>query len=281
VGLAAWQWVLLGLAAVLVGFAKTAIGGAASISVAAFAALLPARQSTGVLLPLLICGDVMAVSIYRRHANWPLLLRLFPWVGVGLCVGTAFVKYVDDTVMRHTIGAILLVIVVLQLTTRRRTATNRTAVPTPASDKAGSVPTAASPGEDVPAVNRTATAVPRTPRRRGLAGAAGILTGFATMVANAAGPIMTVYLFLSGTEMLTFLGTSAWFFFVINLVKLPFSAALGLLAPVSLRLDLLLAPAVVAGGTIGALTVRRLRPRQFERWAMLLAAVSAAFLLVF
>ena len=70
-GLAAWQWVLLGLAALLVGFAKTAIGGAASISVAAFAAVLPARQSTGILLPLLICGDVLAVSIYRRHANWP------------------------------------------------------------------------------------------------------------------------------------------------------------------------------------------------------------------
>lgn len=91
---------------------------------------------------------------------------------------------------------------------------------------------------------------------------------------------MTVYLFLSGTEMLTFLGTSAWFFFVINLVKVPFSAALGLLAPASLRLDLMLAPAVVVGGTVGAFTVRRLRPRQFERWAILLAALSATFLLV-
>ena len=271
VGLAAWQWVLLGLAALLVGFAKTAIGGAASISVVAFAAVLPARQSTGILLPLLICGDVMAVSIYRRHANWPLLLRLFPWVGAGLCVGTAFVKYVDDSVMRHTIGAILLVIVVLQLNTRRRAAANRKAVP----------------DEDAPAEHAATAASPRTPRtpqrpkrRRGLAGTAGVLAGFATMVANAAGPIMTVYLFLSGTEMLAFLGTSAWFFFVINIVKLPFSAALGLLAPASLRLDLMLAPAVVAGGIIGALTVRRLRPHQFELWATLLAAVSAAFLLL-
>jgi uncharacterized membrane protein YfcA len=113
-----------------------------------------------------------------------------------------------------------------------------------------------------------------------LAGGAGVLAGFATMVANAAGPITTVYLLLAGTNVMTFLGTSAWFYFIVNLVKLPFSAALGLLAPASLHLDLLLVPAVVAGGTVGALTVRRLRPRQFELWAMLLAAVSATFLLI-
>lgn len=284
-GLVAWQWVLLGLAAFLVGFAKTTIGGAASISVAAFAAVIPARQSTGTLLPLLICGDIMAVTIYRRHAQWPILVRLLPWVGAGLCVGSVFVKLVDDLVMRRTIGAILLVIVILQLVTRRRQAAARATAGTAA--RAAAAPETAAPAGGTILEPAAGDALepppepPRGPQRRGaLAVATGVLAGFATMVANAAGPIMTVYLLLSGTEMLTFLGTGAWFFLIVNVAKLPFSAALGLLAPASLRVDLLLIPAVVAGGTLGALVIRRIRPSQFELWAMLLAALSAALLLI-
>ena len=96
-------WALLAVAAVLVGFAKTAVGGVAAISVAVFAAVLPARESTGVLLPLLLVGDVVAVRSYREHAHWGTLLRLLPAVVVGVLVGVVFVDRVDDTVMRRTI----------------------------------------------------------------------------------------------------------------------------------------------------------------------------------
>lgn len=85
-----WEFLALAVAAGLVGFSKTAVSGANTISLAVFAAVLPARQSTGVLLPLLIAGDVLAVLTYRRHAHWPTLWRLFPAVAAGVVAGTLF-----------------------------------------------------------------------------------------------------------------------------------------------------------------------------------------------
>src|SRR3954471_11876237 len=119
-GLGAASWALLAVAAVLVGFAKTAVGGVGSLSVAIFAAVLPARESTGVLLPLLLVGDVVAVRSYRAHAHWGTLLRLLPAVVVGVLVGVVFVDRVDDTVMRRTIGVILLGLVLVHVVLRRR-----------------------------------------------------------------------------------------------------------------------------------------------------------------
>lgn len=76
--LSPWGFAALAAAVALVGFSKTAVSGANTVSLAVFAVVLPARASTGVLLPLLIAGDVLAVLTYRRHAHWPTLWRLFP-----------------------------------------------------------------------------------------------------------------------------------------------------------------------------------------------------------
>ncbi|WP_350310344.1 TSUP family transporter, partial [Streptomyces griseus] len=84
-----WQLAVLAAASTLVGFSKTAVSGANTISLAVFAAVLPARESTGVLLPILIAGDLLAVRVYRRHAHWPTLLRLFPAVAVGVAAGNS------------------------------------------------------------------------------------------------------------------------------------------------------------------------------------------------
>ena len=80
-----------------------------------FAAVLPARESTGAILPLLLCGDVIAVAWYRRHADWGTLWRLLPGVLPGLLLGAWFLAVVDDVVMRRTIAVILLVMCTLQL----------------------------------------------------------------------------------------------------------------------------------------------------------------------
>ncbi|WP_306336352.1 sulfite exporter TauE/SafE family protein [Streptomyces sp. KL118A] len=90
------QFAALAVAALLVGFSKTAVSGANTISLAVFAAVLPARASTGVLLPILIAGDVLAVLTYRRHAHWPTLWRLFPAVAGGVVAGTVFLMWADD-----------------------------------------------------------------------------------------------------------------------------------------------------------------------------------------
>jgi uncharacterized membrane protein YfcA len=241
-----WIFLALLVAAVSVGFAKTAIGGFGAIAVAIFASVLPARESTGALLPLLLVGDLMAVAAYRAHADWRILLRLLPSVLVGVLLGTLFVARVDDDVMRRTIGAVLIVLVGLHVWTRRR--------PTP-------------------------IAVPTPLRRHALAALFGLLAGFTTMVANAGGSVMSLYLLTTGLTMLGFLGTGAMFFFVVNAAKVPFSVGLGLITWSSLRLDALLAPAVLLGAWLGRRTIHRIDEALFERLVLVFTVVSALNLL--
>jgi uncharacterized protein len=234
------DWAVLGLAALLVGFAKTSIGGIGAISVALFATVLPARESSGALLPLLILGDVLAIGAYRRHVDWPALLRLFPSVAVGVLAGVGFVAVVDDTAMKRTIGAMLLAILAVHVWQRR----------------SGKAPTG-----------------------RGWAPLYGLLAGFTTMVANAGGAVMALYLLSSGYSKLRFLGTAAWFFFIVNLFKVPFSAGLGLIDTDSLGLNAVLAVAVVAGAVVGRATIKRVDQRRFEQLILFFTVVASVNLL--
>jgi uncharacterized protein len=262
--------VLLVVAAVLVGFAKTAIGGVASISVAIFAATMPARESTGVLLPLLILGDVFAVWSYRKHAHWRTLLRLMPTVVVGILLGAVFVATVDDTVMRRTIGVVLLLLLAVNLWTRSRQAQEQAAdlVTAPAA----TLPAATTSSAD--AADAASAAGSRRSRHTAAA-FYGSLTGFTTMVANAGGPVMSLYMLSMRMPMLAFLGTGAWLFALFNLVKVPFSVGLGLLDRQALGVDLVLAPGVVVGAAVGRWAIRRIDQVLFERIVLVVTVLSA------
>lgn len=246
------SWLLLSLAALLVGFAKTAVGGVGAISVAVIAAVLPARESTGALLPLLLVGDLLAVRAYRVHANWGTLLRLLPAVVVGVLVGVVFVDRVDDTVMRRTIGAILLLLVAVHLVQRWRGDASQ-----PAQGQEQGL------GE----------------RHQLATGGYGALAGFTTMVANAGGAVMSLYLLSARLSMLGFLGTTAWFFFMVNLFKLPFSFGLGLVSDMSLTRDAVLVPAVLAGAYVGRLVIGRIDQARFTSLVLLFTVVSSVPLL--
>ncbi|MFB6590583.1 TSUP family transporter [Streptomyces diastaticus] len=261
---------LLAAAALLVGFSKTSVSGANTISLAVFAAVLPAKESTGVLLPLLIVGDVCAVLVYRRHAHWPTLWRLFPAVAAGVLAGTAFLAVADDGAVRTSIGAILLVMSALTYWRRRQAARPR-AAPAPAApepeapEAAGVVAGSAAPGTgEAPGTGRGARLKART---------YGVLGGFTTMVANAGGPVMSLYLLSAGFRKLGFLGTSAWFFLIVNTSKVPFSVGLGLIDGPSLLLDAVLVLLVVPGALLGRALAHRINQVLFER--LVLAATVA------
>ncbi|MEV0318227.1 sulfite exporter TauE/SafE family protein [Streptomyces sp. NPDC050658] len=227
-----WEFAALAAAAVLVGFSKTAVSGANTVSLAVFAAVLPARESTGVLLPILIAGDVLAVLTYRRHAHWPTLWRLFPAVAAGVVVGTVFLMWADDAVVRTSIGAILLLMAAVTWWRRRAT---------------------------------TEAAEESVRGSRLKAPSYGVLGGFTTMVANAGGPVMSMYLLSAGFRKLSFLGTSAWFFLIVNTSKVPFSVGLGLIDARSLLLDAALVLFVVPGAYLGKAVVHRINQRLFEQ----------------
>jgi uncharacterized membrane protein YfcA len=104
--------------------------------------------------------------------------------------------------------------------------------------------------------------------------AAGWATGVTTMLANAAGAIAAFYFLARRMDKLTFVSTAAWFFLIVNLAKVPFSAQLGLITPSSLRFDALLLPVVVAGALAGRMLLRRVPQRLFE-WITIALAVAA------
>ncbi|MGP4089621.1 sulfite exporter TauE/SafE family protein [Streptomyces sp. KR55] len=246
-----WEFAALAFAALLVGFSKTAVSGANTVSLAVFAAVLPARASTGVLLPVLIAGDVLAVLTYRRHAHWPTLWRLFPAVAAGVVVGTLFLVWADDEIVRTSIGAILLMMAGVTVW-RRRTARAAEEEPGSVTSRAGRIK----------------------------ARSYGVLGGFTTMVANAGGPVMSMYLLSAGFRKLGFLGTSAFFFLIVNVSKVPFSAGLGLIDGRSLLLDSALVVFVVPGALIGRWAVNRINQRLFEQLVIAATVVGGVQLLL-
>lgn len=254
--LPALAWVLLAVGALVVGFSKSALPGSTTFAVGLFALVLPPKESTAALLLLLIVGDAMALWMYRREPDVRTLVRLIPSVLVGLLIGVAFLALADAEAVRAGIGAILLLLIAITLWRRRR----------------GRGATAGAGAGADPA--REAT--PGTLARIGY----GSLGGFTTMVANAGGPPMSLYFYAMRMPVLTFLGTSAWFFAAVNLIKLPFSIGLGLVTLPYVLMDLLLVPLVVAGALMGRKVARQVPQKVFEKAVLVLTVVSALGLIV-
>jgi len=234
-------WVALAVGAVCAGFSKTGISGAGLITVGLFASVLPARQSTGTVLLLFLVGDVFALLSYRSHAHWPTLRRLALPVAVGIAVGVLFLTRIGDGGLRRTIGAVLLALVAIHLWVRSRSADD----------------------EGLRHLPRPVTV------------AAGATSGFTSMIANAGGAVMSIYLLGVRLEMLAFLGTTTWLFFLINVTKLPFSIGLGLLTGEGALVALVVAPFVVVGAWLGRELIRRIQQSTFE-WLVLGSTVLAA-----
>lgn len=237
-------WIPGIVAAVCVGFAKTGFGGLGIVAVLLFAQIFPAKESTGALLPLMICGDILGVYFYRRHANWPDLAKLLPATLVGIVCGWWIMPKIPDATFASFLGWFILGLMALTALQRRF------------------------PGLLMAVVHHPV-----------LGWLAGWSTGVATMLANAAGAITAFYFLARQMDKMTFVGTAAWFYLVVNLSKVPFSAQLGLINRHSLVFDLVLFPAVLLGGLAGRLLLRRVPQRLFE-WITIALAVAAALRLI-
>ncbi len=247
--LAWWAWLIAILASLLIGISKTGVAGIGVFAVALFTLIFPARASTGIVLPILIVGDTVAVLTYRRNAIWSYLWRLLPWTALGVIVGYFALGVLDAQQVGRLIGIILLVITALQYWRMR---------------SARSVEQA---GEAL-AHNVWLTAL------------VGMLAGFFTMVSNASGPIMIIYLLAMGLPKIEFMGTSAWFYFLLNLSKTPFSSSLGLITPQSLVFDTMMAPFAIIGGLAGYQILLRINQKLFEQLALLFTAIAALRLII-
>jgi uncharacterized protein len=228
----------IGLAAFLVGFTKTSVGGVGILAVLLMALAIEGKASPGVLLPMLIVADIMAVLYYRRSCQWHILLRLLPHVALGLGLGYLILRLAPDINFERIIGATILVMLGLDL-----------------------------------ALSDGARRHIRGPLMTGLTGAMG---GAASMVANAAGPVFGIYLLQMGLNKAQFVGTRSWFFLVINLAKLPLAASLGLVTPQTLTLNLIYLPVILIGAVLGYIFLGYINLRLFKiliRLAVLAAAI--------
>jgi uncharacterized protein len=234
------KWAVLGFASFLVGLTKSGVPGLGVLISPLFADAIPARASTGALLPLLILGDIFAVAYYRRHAIWKYIVKLFPFAGAGVVLGYFAMGKITDSLFRPIIGGITLFML------------------------AASVWRNATRGKDAP-----------IPTQWWFAAVIGLLAGFTTMIANAAGTVMLIYFLSMKMPKTEFIGTSAWYFLLMNLFKVPFSLSLGFINADSLLLNLKLAPLVLAGALVGLLVAKRIPEKAFGIVVQVLALVSA------
>ncbi|MCX6359263.1 MAG: sulfite exporter TauE/SafE family protein [Armatimonadetes bacterium] len=249
------QWLLGSVAALLIGFSKTGMPGAGILVVPLLAHAFGARQSVGVMLPMLIFADVFAVVWYRRHAQWDKLIRLAPWVVLGMALGALALKVLGEmpngkTEMGRLVGGLVLAMLAVHVGRKRW-------------------------GDRL------------APHSVAGSGAVGVAAGFTTTASNAAGPIMSIYLQSMGLPKDQFMGTAAWFFFVVNISKLPVFVWLTVANPAnpiitsgSLIKDAMLCPIILAGVFLGRWVLPRVKQDLFDAIVLGLAGVAAIMLLL-
>ncbi len=229
------------IAAAIVGFTKTSVGGVGILAVLLIALAFPGKASPGILLPMLIVADIMAVIYYRRDCQWHIILRLLPLTVIGVVAGYFIVDLVPSGVFETFLGLIILAMLALNLMIEGRNS-----------------------GFE---------------NNRAFTWFVGATAGASSMIANAAGPVFGIYLLQMGLKKEEFVGTRSWFFLVMNMIKLPFSIHLGLVTTSTLALNLYSIPVILAGAFIGVRVLKMINLTLFK-WLIRIAVVIAAIRLI-
>lgn len=238
------HYFILLLSAFCIGMAKAGVHGIGMVSIPLLAIYFGGKASAGLALPLLIMADIFAVFYYHRHANWSILVRLFPWAALGVVVGTGVGSHIDDQRFRELMGLIIFASFVLMFWMEK---SNKEAVP----------------------------------RHFLFTSIMGVLGGFTTMVGNLAGPVMALYLLSARLPKYDYIGTTAWFFLVVNIFKVPFHIEFwNTITVQSFALNLTALPLIALGALSGFWVVKKI-PEKHYRWFIIGTTAIAALLMVF
>jgi len=234
------QFILVIIAAFLIGFSKTGLSGMLMVVIPLLADAFGGMKSTGIILPILIVGDLFAVGNYRRHIHWANIKKLMLWTLIGLGLGLIIGKFINDSQFKITIAIMVLLCLAILVYSERK-------------------------GDQL-----------KVPNKVWFYALTGILAGFATMIGNAAGPIFTIYLLSMGFKKNEYMGTNSIFFFLVNITKVPLQVFVW--QNITWKTVLLtgcVVPFVALGAWLGVTVIKKINEKIFRHLIIALTAISA------
>lgn len=243
--LGAFNWTLIIICGMLIGMSKVGVPGVIMIVVPVLAFIFGAKESTGVLLPILMMADIFGVAYYRRHSNVKYLIKVLPWAFCGLIIALWIGDIVDNEQFKNLIAILIFSTIILMIWQDYRRNTQF------------------------------------FPDNWWFAAAMGILGGFATMIGNVAGPVFAIYLLAMHLPKKDFIGTSAWFFLIINFTKFPLQLLVwDNITIESLSIDLITLPAIALGAFAGYKLVGVLSEKTYRGFVIIITALSGLLLFI-
>ncbi len=239
-----WQWILASMAMVISGISKAGLKGLAIVVVTIFALVFGSKASTGILLPMLIVADIMAVRYYHSHAQLNILMKVLPWILLGVVIGALFGKNLNEALFKQAMAVIIIIsLLVMYFLERRKTH--------------------------------------KVPDHWAFAAVMGLLAGVATMVGNLAGAFTTLYFLALRLPKENFIGTVAWLFLISNTFKVPFHVYMWqTITWQTLAINLMLIAPIMLGFFLGVRLIRRIQEHHYRKLIMLLTALGAIAILL-
>ena len=238
------EWLLILLASFIIGLTKAGLKGVDMLSVTLMAIVFGSKASTGIVLPLLCLADIAAVAYYNRHAEWKHFKKLTPWMVVGIVLGVYLGRDMDEAIFRKIMAIIILLTIVIALVMEYRKSQE----------------------------------VPRHPL---FVVSTGLAAGFTTMIGNLAGAFSNLYFLAMRVDKNSFIGTAAWIFLIINLVKFPLQVFFWKNITVqSLKIDAMLVPTLAIGFVAGIFIVGKIKDEQYRKVVLILTLAGSILMLL-
>ncbi|MEL6916141.1 MAG: sulfite exporter TauE/SafE family protein [Bacteroidota bacterium] len=238
------SWILACTASLVLGISKAGIKGIGILIVTLMALAFGAKESTGLIMPLLIVGDIFAVLYYNRHTQWKYIVRFLPWMMFGVIIGVLIGKDLPEQIFRIGMAGIILFSVALMYWWDRR-------------------------------------ASKTVPTHWAFASFMGIMAGITTMIGNLAGAFSNIFFLAMRLPKNEFIGTAAWLFLFINLFKLPFHLFVWkTISRETVIIDLKLLPIISLGLFLGFRLVKIIREGFYRKMILVLTAIGALLILL-
>lgn len=239
------QWFVISISALSIGMSKTGVQGIMLMIVPLMAMAFGAKESTGVILPMLCMADIIAVAYYKRIADWKVVAKLLPTAILGFFLAIGVDNMIPNGQFRQLMGWTLMLALVVMIWSEIFGKENRWM------------------------------------KKWWYAAIFGLLGGFTTMIGNAAGPVMSVYLLSMRKEKMEYIGINAWFFLVVNLLKVPLQAFVwNNITWDSLQLNLVMLPVIGIGSLIGIRIVKLLPEKIFRRFIQIVTILSVILMII-